>query len=545
MAYASIKDALEAKRADYDKELEWHQFLLDSYTGGGGYQGRVKQDAAGFWGIAAQTYSKFVSFVKGIADAKKDSYLDGFNAEDSIKFGRRKDVAHYLNYVEPTTAIKVGYICRKQNKRNNVPPKLLEWMEKTGYDKEFRRRALVTAVLGWFPMLVDMPAAKDGALTAQQAGSMDPYVVLSLPCHLLDYELDERGKFLWAKMAVAFERKGAWDAELEKVTRYTVWTATDFTVYEVTGEKGTEDVGKPRTGPHSFGQVPIVSWRADVSVEDSVKAKSINANIALECRRLFNLISEMDEHIRCQVFAQMIWPGSAPGGNESGTGGVSTGLVIGAEQKNLPFYLAPPASVAATLEARILATIQEIYRIAGVEYAKASGVQSSAQSKENEFEKTNVGIAALAQALARADRDTLILVGRALGIPEAELQKIEVTAHESYADAALGDELAQAMDALTMQIGRQARVEILQRLVQKLLPGLAADTIKIILLEIEKEVDQAEKDKEALKKASLEAVDGDDPDDPEADAKKAQIDDQADHPSKPADEGQGIDSEAA
>jgi hypothetical protein len=243
------------------------------------------------------------------------------------------------------------------------------------------------------------------------------------------------------------------------------------------------------------------------------------------------------------VFAQMIWPGASPAGNESGTGGVSTGLVIGAEQKNLPFYLAPPASVAATLEARILATVQEIYRIAGVEYEKASGVQSSAQSKENEFEKTNVSIVSLAQALARADLDTLRLVGRALKCDEEELQAMECVAHESYADAALGDELAQAMDAMTMQIGRQAKIEILQRLIHKLLPGLASDTKKVIDDEIVTAIDQAVKEEEDAKKAALAAAN--EPDDPEADAQQAAKDDQADHPSKPADEGQGLDGAEA
>lgn len=514
MPYASKKEALEAKREGYAVELEWHQFLLDSFTGGGGYQGRVKQDAAGFWGIVSQTYSRFATFVKSATDAVQ-SYLDRFNAEDTVKYGRRIDVAHYLNYVEPTTTIKVGYIARKPHKRNNMPAALLEWIERTGYDKDFRRRALLTAVLGWFPLLVDMPTSAPEALTVEQTGKLDPYVVLNLPCHLFDYELDEQGTFVWAKLGVTFSRKPAWDQEAVQVTRYTIWTKTDWTVYEVADQV----VGEPQTGPHAFGAVPLVSWRAETSVEDAVKAKSINANIALEGRRLFNLVSEMDEHIRCQVFAQLVWPGAAPAANNTGTGGVSTGLVISDQAKVVPFYLAPPPSIASTLEARIAATVIEIYRISGVEYAKASGVNTSAQSKEVEFEKTNVAIASLAQALARADRETLILVGRALGIAEEELQAIECTAHESYADASLGDELEQVTQALELDIGTQAKVELLQRLVQKLLPGLSSETKLTIDDEIEKAVVQSQKDKEAATAALVAGVednpDDDNPDNPD------------------------------
>lgn len=523
-----LKQQLEAKREGYDDELVWQRHLLDGFTGRGGYEGKVRQDAVGFWGRAAYQYSRAISFTQ--SKGQCETYLDSFNREDSVKFQRRKDVACYLNYIEPTTSIKIGYLVRKPNKRNMLPEKLEEWVERTGYDLEFRKRALVTAVLGWFPMVVDMPATPDGARSSAETGEPDPYVTLGLPCHLYDYALDEQGEFIWAKMVLTYTRKEAWNAAAVSITRYTIWTRDDVTVFESVKDGALTLLG---TRPHTFGQVPIVSWRADTSIEDPIKSASINAAIAPLCRRLFNLCSEMDEHIRCQVFAQLIWPGSSPAGNEGGEGGVSTGLVIGAEQKNLPFYLAPPASVAATIETRMTALIQEIYRIIGIEYERASGVQSSAQSKENEFAKTNVAIVALAQALARAERETLILVGRGLGCSEEELQAITVTAHESYADAALGDELAQAMDALTLAIGRQAKIELLQRLIQKLLPGLDAKTKSVIESEIAEAIDQAQKDAEAVA-ASVDTAAGDATGDPTAKS------DHPDGPAKPADEGQGI-----
>lgn len=527
-----LKQQLEAKRDGYDDELTWQKHLLDGFTGRGGYEGKVKQDFVGFWGRAAYQYSRSVSFTKTKQQAF-DTYLDAFSREDSVKFRRRQDVSNYLNYIEPTTSIKIGYLVRKPNKRSPLPTKLQEWIDRTGYDREFRKRALMTAVLGWFPMVVDMAKAPVDAITAEQTGEPDPYATMSLPVHLYDYALDEKNEFLWAKTAITYTRKAAWNAESVDVTRYTIWTRDDVTVYEIVGDGPP---GEGSTTKHPFGKVPIVSWRADTSIEDPVKSASINAAIAPLCRRLFNLCSEMDEHIRCQVFAQLIWPGASPAGGESGEGGVSTGLVIGAEQRNVPYYLAPPASVAATIEARMTALIIEIYRISGIEYAKASGVQSSAQSKENEFEKTNVSIASLAQALARADRETLILVGRGLGIAEEELQKIEVVAHESYADAALGDEMAQAMDAVTLQIGRQATVEIMQRLIQKLLPGLSSDKRKIIFSEIEEAVDQAIKDKEAAAEVAIQAAQ-----DPSAvTGATTGKSDHADGAAKPPDESQGI-----
>jgi hypothetical protein len=509
----SLKQQLDQTRDGYDEESTWLRFLLDAYTGGGGFQGRIKQPPAGFWGAVAESFSSLLALathsdVQGMGG----SYLDQYKREDADKYARRVAVSHYLNYVRPTTNLKISYIIRKPHKRNNVPPALQDWIDRTGYDKDFRRRALVTAVLGWFPMLVDMPEVPKAARTQADAGTREPYTVLCLPCHLRDYQLDEQGEFLWAKMAQSFQRKDAWDSEAVTVTRYTIWTRDEFTVYEAVGDQVTE---QPRTGRHTFGRVPVVAWRSDTAVEDPIRADSINADIAHEVRRLFNLISELDEHIRSQVFALLVVPGGTPpaGGAELG---VENGLVIDREQKNVPFFLAPPGSVAATLEARIVATVVEIYRLARVEYTRPSGTNSSAQSKEREFSPTNLSIADLASSLAAGDRETLITVGRGLSIAEETLQQLECVAHESYADEALDQELEQAVEALTIrELGAQFRVELLKRLAQKLLPSMSTETRKVIESEIEEQVKQAER--EAVAAAENLPNGGDDEPPPEGD----------------------------
>jgi hypothetical protein len=506
----STTDALSRTRVGYEEECVWLRFLVDAYTGGGGFQGRIRQAPAGFWGTVADAYRSYATLQRSNAGFSGDSYLDRYKREDPEKFNVRVNVAHYLNYVKPTTNLKISYLVRKPHKRNNLPDELAEWIERTGYDKGFRRRALVTAALGWFPMLVDLPGKPSGAQTRAQAGNMDPYTVLSLPCHLRDYELDEQGVFVWAKMMVRCWKKLTWDAEPIEVTRYTVWTRTDFTTYECVG---TSEPNTMTTGTHPFGRVPIVTWRSDTSVEDHIKADSVNADIAPECRRLFNLLSELDEHMRSQVFALLIYPASSPTPTDSVDVGTNNGLQISAEQKNLPFYLAPPGSVAETYEKRIVNSIIEIYRMARVEYDRASGTETSAQSKQANFEQTNLSIVDLATSLAEADRDTLILVGLGMGLAEDKLQEIECVPYESYASEDLAIELEQAISALTIrELGSQARVELLTRLAQQLLPQMTPDTRKIVESEIEEAVAQADKDAEAAK-AALDGAGGDGPPD--------------------------------
>lgn len=491
---STLKQALEATRDGYVEEGCWLRFLLESFLGCGGFQGRVKQPPAGWWGAAAGAYSSFpTTRLHGVTQAESGSYLDRHHREDIEKFCRRMQVAHYPNYVRPTTQLKVSYIVRKPHKRLNVPKELKAWIERTGYDNDFRLRALRAAVFGWWPMLVDMPST-DGARNAAEAGNVDPYTIAMTPCDLLDYGLDEKGAFVWAKTRSTFVRRPSFQASMAVVRRYTCWTRTSFEIWETEEVQGNEgDPVSKGSGNHPFNAVPIVSWRAEMSVEDKVKADSINADIAVEARRLFNLVSEFDEHIRGQAFALLIWPGDRPesGASEAGT---ENGLVIGAEQKNLPHYIAPPASIAETFEKRIEASIIEIYRMARVEYDRASGTKSSAQSKEQNFEQTNLAIVDFAAALAVADRDTLILVGRGLGIAEEKLQAIECIPHESYASEALNDEIDSVTSALTLDMGGLFKSELLKRLATRLLPGLGAETRQRIDAEIDERTTQAEHD---------------------------------------------------
>lgn len=494
---------LEKKRDGFDAEGTWMRFLIDAFHGSGGFQGRVKQPPAGWWGQAAEAYAGFSLIQLFKSEVDGDSYLDRHPREDLEKYQRRVGVAHYPNYVRPTTQLKVSYIVRKPHKRNNVPDALKLWIERTGYDKEFRKRALRAAVLGWWPALVDMPRT-DGARNAGQVSNIDPYVVALLPCALLDYALDERGRFVWAK-TVSKRVEKTWNSDPVNVSRYTIWTDTEVSVYEVSESGTTKAVSAEVRSPHPFKSVPIVSWRAESSIEEPVKADSINADIATEARRLFNVVSELDEHIRAQVFALLIVPRES---NEEKTeeGGSENGLTVMPDQRNLPHYIAPPPTVAETLEKRIEASIIEIYRMARVEYDRASGNKTSAQSKEQNFEQTNLAIADFAASLANADRETLILVGRGLGIEESQLQSIECVPHESYASAELNEEIDAVISAVTLAVGNTAKAELIKRLVWRLLPGLGADVRTVIESEIEDAVEQAEQDAEAMREAETAAL---------------------------------------
>lgn len=493
---------LQRKKDGYDDEVAWHRFLVDAFTGGGGFRGRIQATASGSLADAAVAYEPF---------AKSPTYLDRFSSEDDTKFKGRKDIAHYTNYVRPTTELKVSYIVRKMHTRTGVPSRLQEWIERTGYDADFKRRALVASVLGWIPVTVDMPAVPSEARNAKEAGTVEPYVQELFPVNLLDWETDPGGNLLWAKTCIETVERDAWNSQPLKVQTYTVWTRRDYTTWRVVSGNGQSPVpSEQRTGTHAFGRVPLVSWRASTSIGDPVRGESIIGDVATANRRQFNVENEFDEHMRSQVFAKLVLPTTAAAFVSGETSdeyaernafnlGSDDALVIDPEQKNVPYYLAPPADVAGTYEKRLEKSVIEIYRVARVEYDRASGTASSAQSKAQNFEQTNLAIVDIAQSLARADLETLRLVGTGLGISPEELAMMTCNAHDSYASEDLNAEIEQAFSAIEQrEFGTTFRKEILQRAAHRLLPSLDAATRVAINDEIEEAVNEAEQERAAM-----------------------------------------------
>ena len=228
------------------------RFLLDALQGSGGFQGQVKQPSSGFWGPAAEQYNTVTKLLasEGVTRSAT-TYLDRHPREDDEKFNRRRDGAHYLNYVRPLTELKVSYATKSQPTRT-LPDKIKEWVERTRYAENYRRFALITAALGWFPVLVDMPRGVPGGTKANS--NTDPYIVPLLPLNLYDYGCDEHGKITWAKLCTTYVRKPDWQSEAKPVERFTVWTQADYMVHEaVDGATSGEQV----SGSHEIGRAHV------------------------------------------------------------------------------------------------------------------------------------------------------------------------------------------------------------------------------------------------------------------------------------------------
>jgi hypothetical protein len=489
---------LEQTRSGYADEVAWHRFLIDAYTGGGGFQGSIKQPAHDYWGGAAATYSTSTTASGARSLSDVNSYLDRYPREDLDKYNARVASSHYTNYVAPLTDLKCGYIRKRPHTVRERPERLDEWHTDTdGRGTSFERVRRIMEVraagLGWCPALVDLPPDerdKDGnalSLTQAQANALGrvPKIIPLYPANLVDYEADESGSFVWAKIRTDHVERTGWQDKGVAVCRYTIWTRDGFDVYEVRDKVASQ----VSSGTHDFGRVPVPILRHKEDPDDPVRGLPMHGAVSLEAKALFNRTNELEEHCRSQVFALLVLAmGNSENQGET-TVGVQNGLIIDPEQKNQHYYLAPPASVAETLEKRLEASIREMYRVAGIEYTKPSGGEiKSGTARRWEFEQTNQLVAGYAANLARWETDVDHLAAVGLGISEDEIAKQTIEPAQEFGVEDLAVDIKNVIDTLTLNVGATASQALKMRVVEQQLPNMSPE----MRADVEEELQAAE-----------------------------------------------------
>lgn len=511
MEAKTLAERLRATHEGHDKRIEAERLYLDAYAGTGGFQGRAHLPTSSYWGWAADAYSG-ASVLRRIAtgaDSLDDStYLDRHPREDGAKFLRRKRVVHYENHVAPCVDIPISYLRRKPLTRTGLTPPVEAWMANadgcgTSWDEMLMTTILLRGVVaGSCPVMFDLPAvpeaeSADGAESALRTRAHDiaeGRTVKAIPlfsANVLDWSTDDDGGFEWVKLAWQRERRPDPLGLPECVTEVRILFPDRIDVYEIrTPEGEPETATRVGTYPHPFGDVPFVVFQPKSLGDCPVHGISLIHDIASEARRLFNLHSELDEHIRSTVFAFLQYPtkNAAKAELEIGAG---SAIAIDPDSKQPLAYIAPPDSVAKTLETRIENTISAIYAMARLAFARGQQVSAAASglSRAYEFESTNRAIADTAQALARFDALALDLVADVVD-PALEAvtgEEIRTSPAVSYDVEELDKELATLETAARNRLGPTAMAELRKRVAKQLLPN----TDPAIMATIESEIDTA------------------------------------------------------
>lgn len=478
------EQALVRTRDGYMEERAWHRFQIDAYTGGGGFGGRIHSPDLELGSIA------------GVYPAIKGSYLDKYPREDSDKFLRRIEVAHYVNYIEPLTDLKCGLAMSKPFVVEGLPDAIAEWkLDVDGRGTSFAamRERLVkrAALVGWAPTLIDSPRAAEGVVTAAQAkeAGIAPRLIPLFPGNLTEWSVDN-GVLRWVKIRNDYCDRERFDAPETRYAIVDVWTDSEVMRFRLVKDKIASEEQILRSG-----QIPLTILRHKPAEDDAVIGLPMNGQVAIEARRLFNLCSALDEALDASCFPLLVMVDTldpntnAPDGGSEITLGAGNALTLPADSKNQHYYLAPPAEVFAAFEKRIEETVKEMYRQGRVEFVRPSGSQNeSGIARKHAFQQTNTAIEAFAKNIAQWEQDTYVAVGRALSIDEAKLSKIRVIAPDDFDVDDIDAALKQVEAATNLKLGATFNATIKKRIAGELLPDLSEETKAVI----DDEIDAAE-----------------------------------------------------
>jgi hypothetical protein len=502
MAEDTLIASLRRERPDYVEEATAHKFFLDAIFGTGGFRGKHGATSASQLGWAAEAYSLVASSQEradGFVNVKRDTYLDQFPREELNKFDKRIDIAHYTNYVGPILDLLLSYINKAAVNRQSVPYNVEEWVQNadghgTPWDT-LKREVIVprAAALGWCPVLFDVVgtageygAGEDFSRARRDELGISVRAIPLYPLNVIDFFCDDGGALVALKLRTAHTVRSDLLSVGVSEERYSLWYPDRVIKYTVRTEDGKQpEIHSTQEIAHSYGTIPLVSFRAKATPEDRLRGVSMVANSAIAARSLFNLESEMRDHIRNQVFATLGIPVSDMATNVgeivSGTG---SAIKVPHDSKMGLHYVAPPASCAETLERRMEVTVREIYRTEQVEHAKATGTQaSSGIARAYEFEQTNKRLGGAAMTLARAEQEALRLVGSMLG--DANAQSLTVSSPTDFSVEDLASEIDGVLTALTLKLGPTADTEMKRRLIGRMLPNLPVSTQEAIDSELD------------------------------------------------------------
>lgn len=493
---ADLLEQLRRTRPDYLASVVADRFALDSYTGGGGFAGRIRPADSGSFGSIGSTTTRQTS--AAYAPPRDDeTYLDRFPRETEKKFNGRKQVAHYPGYVRTLTDLKLSFLLRKPFDRAGDDA-WADWYDDTDGAGTTWREALPAivlraAVLGWCPCLVDAAEGVGGGTIstaqARAAGIASPRLIPLFPANLVDWQIGRDGEIDWVKVRTDSTERDSWADEPIPVETYTVWTREAWSRFVVRTRDGnasvSADEGETRRDvPHGWGRVPLAILRHSPSPDDPVRGIPMHGDVAILARRLFNLLSERDESLRGQVFALLTqaqdFKGSVPDPTRAAAGTTApigtTNVIEYHHEWPAPAFIAPPASVIATYNDVIGATVTELYRLARAEFSRGVASATSGVARAYEFAQTNRAIHDFALQVSRWWEDVLDLTGITLGLGDEARDGVRITPPESFDVEDLQGEIEQATAALALSLGVTAETEIKRRLVGRLLSNLDDET---------------------------------------------------------------------
>jgi len=444
------------EHAEYTANIDTWTMLHDSYHGTGGFE--------------------------------DGTYLDKYEKEDEAKYISRKKLSYYPNYTAAIVDTYVGHIYKKSPDRRTINDILDSFHRSTNLRGDasidvLMSQAFITAiVIGHCFVVVDTPNVEVTTKLEERLANKKAYAYVVHPKNVLDWAIDEYGILQWIKIKeTALTNTEDVFEEHEERTRYKIWTIDEWSLIE----EDEGDLTVIDSGSHGLGKVPVVPVHYKKADGHTILGISGIKDVSSLSKRLFNLLSELDDLLRQQTFAILTFPGD-PGEIRLDT---DLAVTFDPESKHAPAFIAPPSSTTDSYEKRIKQTVEEIYRLAKLNHTgieNHNAVKSGA-SLQIEFEKTEAMLQKVAINLTNAEYfiHELVLLWNGVSVDNI---KTEVTIEypDQFGLVDVGAVLEQAYNTIAIQVPSDTfRKHYYRKMSNLLLPEIDNNIKRIIESEIE------------------------------------------------------------
>lgn len=335
----------------------------------------------------------------------------------------RVERLHNLNYCETlvdhfTNFIFTEPIDRSGGKATDFFLKFIEDVNRRGDDvDDFMREVSDDMhIFGMSYVLVDAPRVDGEVLVTRQDeldGNVGPYWVLVKPLEVIDWIVDDFGKFIYVKRRQYVEEfvRG----ERKKLERYTEWTPSTITLTDVDITTVLHpEVISIQVLENKVKKIPLVPIRFKRSKSDSFLGLSFLRDFAFNQREIMNLTSLLQEFLYRQAFNILAKEveNSIPFADAAGDESIGTHNVLEVPKgAKLPEYISPPADPAKFIQDERTRIKNEMFTRAAQDTMSEmfNGEGSSGFSQAQSFAKTVPHISSRADTLEDAENTLFAL----------------------------------------------------------------------------------------------------------------------------------------
>ena len=515
---------LRLMRSMFMEEGRLHEFLRDAYAGTGGFRnGQVPSPAITFWGIRSYErgyaardswWNLYLDTRKAFNDRKPGqppgpakqswSYIQPFPGEDNFTYLDRVNNSNYVNNVQPIVRVTNSFLTKEDAQREHLPDELADWLKSVTPDgKHIREHAKNVCwrgqLVGWCATLVDLPRdVNPAAAPDADPTTIRPYLTTYWPQEVWEYDISATGELLAIKFVREheIERKSMLD-EKQYVQEIVYWYRDHWERYLISVPGPTPDgagvnwnTGRfnrivfEDSGPNPFvnpetgqGVVPVAFFRWDEALDGmNFTGQPQILALAQIARKHYNQQSELDYMMRSQVFGQLVGPINASGVQGAAQGTIQVGYgnflpepmdAIGCWR-----YISPDGKCADSYEKALDRNKNDGYRISLIDAGQGKQAET-AEARKIRFQQTDAMLASAAENLDRWEQKLLRIVSYAFRLPADRVNKIVVRRKREYAIISLNDQIDGALKVLNLDIGVEATISIVTRMVLTQLPDIS------------------------------------------------------------------------